>query len=211
MNGRPGPSLSAAPMDRLTASALAVSALLLIVGVGATGRPDAWSPTAASARPAPDPTPAPDFELATRSGEPFRLSDHRGRVVLLNLWATWCSPCRHEIPDFMALQDELGAEGFTVVGVALDEGGWDVVGPFVDELGVSYPVAVDDGTVERLYGPTRTFPTSFLIDRRGDVRHRLPGMVLRPDLEPLVRELLAEPAPPRRDASPSRLAGEGTP
>ncbi len=184
-------------MDRVTAVALAVAvgALFVLVGVAAAGSLSDPTATTASARPDPDPIPAPDFELATRGGESFRLSDHRGEVVLLNLWATWCPPCRHEIPDFMELQGELGAEGFTVVGVALDEGGWDDVGPFVDELGVTYPIAVDDGTVDQLYGPTATFPTSFLIDRQGNVRHYLPGMILRPDLEPLVRDLLAEPAP----------------
>jgi len=141
-----------------------------------------------------DPIPAPDFELPTRSGASFRLSDHRGEVVVLNLWATWCPPCRREMPDFIDLHDELSGRGLTVVGVALDDG-WDAVGPFVDDLGVTYPIVVDDGTVDGLYGPTATFPTTFVIDRAGNVRHYIPGMILRPDLEPLVAELLAEPVP----------------
>ncbi|WP_412061268.1 TlpA family protein disulfide reductase [Rubrivirga sp. IMCC45206] len=142
----------------------------------------------------PDAIPAPDFELPTRSGEPFRLSDHRGEVVVLNLWATWCPPCRREMPDFVALHNELSGQGLTVVGVALDDD-WDAVGPFADALDVTYPIAVDDGTVDGLYGPTVSFPTTFVIDRAGNVRHYLPGMILRPDLEPLLTELLAEPAP----------------
>lgn len=198
-------------MDRftVTASAIAAVALLAIVGVAAAGSPSSSaqappSTTAPSAE-APthppsvpeappsgpdDPIPAPDFELVTRSGEPFRLSDHRGEVVVLNLWATWCPPCRHEIPDFIALQEELGDQGLTVVGVALDEGGWDAVGPFADEMGINYAVAVDDGTVDGLYGPTVSFPTTFVIDREGNVAHYIPGMILRDDLEPLLRPLL---------------------
>ena len=207
----PVSTLPAVPMDRftLTASAVAAVALLAIVGAAAVGSPSssaqaspsrvassAEAPRTSSEAPPPDPDdpiPAPDFEIATRSGEPFRLSDHRGEVVVLNLWATWCPPCRHEIPDFIALQEELGDQGLTVVGVALDEGGWDAVGPFADEMGINYPVAVDDGTVDGLYGPTATFPTTFIIDREGNVAHYVPGMILRDDLEPLLRPLLDAP------------------
>lgn len=142
---------------------------------------------------ADDPIPAPDFELPTGSGEPFRLSDHRGEVVVLNLWATWCPPCRHEIPDFIGLQDEYRDDGLTVVGVSLDEDGWDAVRPFAEEMGISYAIAVDDGTVDGLYGPTVSLPTTFVIDRDGNVAHYIPGMILRDDLEPLLRPLLDAP------------------
>ncbi len=200
-------------MDRflVTASALAAVTLLVVIAAAArTPPPQAVSiPTESSTealapRPSPpdsptprrdpDPIPAPEFEVATRSGAPFRLSDHRGEVVVLNLWATWCPPCRREIPDFIALQDELGEEGLTVVGVALDAGGWDAVGPFADQMGINYAVAVDDGTVDGLYGPTASFPTTFVIDREGNVAHYVPGMILRDDLEPLLRPLLDAPA-----------------
>ncbi|WP_412069149.1 TlpA disulfide reductase family protein [Rubrivirga sp. IMCC43871] len=192
-------------MDRflIKASAIAAVLLLVIVGVAAASSPSPAPAQATSAQapdlppsgpegpsPDPDPIPAPDFAIATRSGETFRLSEHRGEVVVLNLWATWCPPCRHEIPDFIELQDELGDEGLTVVGVALDEGGWDAVGPFADEMAINYAVAVDDGTVEGLYGPTVSLPTTFVIDREGNVAHYIPGMILRDQLEPLVRPLL---------------------
>lgn len=188
----------------VTASAIVAVALLAIVGVVAFDSPStspvppstqapATAPTdpdPATTLAVPNPIPAPDFEIATRSGEPFRLSEHRGEVIVLNLWATWCPPCRHEIPDFIALQDELGAEGLTIVGVALDEGGWDAVGPFADEMKINYPVSLDDGTVERLYGPTATLPTTFVIDRAGDVTHYIPGMITRDQIEPMLRPLL---------------------
>ncbi|WP_095508732.1 TlpA disulfide reductase family protein [Rubrivirga marina] len=179
-------------MDRftVTASAVAGVGLLAVVAAAAmTPAPSTPPPPVASA-------PAPDFALATASGATFRLSEHRGEVVVLNLWATWCPPCRHEIPDFVELYDEYRDDGLTVVGVSLDEDGWDAVRPFAEEMGVTYPVAVDDGTVDGLYGPTVSLPTTFVIDREGNVAHYVPGMILRDDLEPLLRPLLdADPTP----------------
>ena len=199
-------------MDRftLTTSAVAGAALLAIVGAAAmTPDPSAPAPPAAGEAPpltaeapppaeqtAPpdpdDPIPAPDFALETGSGETFRLSEHRGEVVVMNLWATWCPPCRHEIPDFVDLYDEYRDDGLTVVGVSVDEGGWDAVRPFADEMGISYPLVVDDGTVDGIYGPTVSLPTTFVIDRDGNVAHYVPGMILRDQLEPLLRPLLAD-------------------
>lgn len=194
-------------MDRflLTSSAVAGAVLLAIVGAAAmTPAPPAADrapagdarPAPATGRPAPpdpdDPIPAPDFALETATGETFRLSEHRGEVVVMNLWATWCPPCRHEIPDFVALYDEYEDDGLTVVGVSLDEGGWADVRPFAEEMGIRYPVVVDDGTVDGIYGPTASLPTTFVIDRDGNVAHYVPGMILRDQLEPLLRPLLAD-------------------
>lgn len=185
----------------IPAAALAVALALAAwaTSAGSVSTPPAAPPVAETTGAPPpaapdDPIPAPDFELPTGSGEPFRLSEHRGEVVVLNVWATWCPPCRHEIPDFIELQDELGDRGLTVVGVSLDEDGWDAVRPFAEEIGITYPIAVDDGTVEGLYGPTVSLPTTFVIDRDGNVAHYIPGMILRDDLEPLLRPLLDAPS-----------------
>ena len=181
-------------------AAVAVAAVVFVSLTASAGpsRAQASPPSTEAAPPAPsppsDPIPAPDFELPTGTGEPFRLSEHRGEVVVLNLWATWCPPCRHEIPDFIELQEALGDRGLTVVGVSLDEAGWEAVRPFADEMAITYPLVVDDGTVDRLYGPTVSLPTTFVIDRDGNVAHYLPGMILRPDLEPLLLPLLDTPA-----------------
>lgn len=132
---------------------------------------------------------APDFTLETLDGSDFILSDHKGKVILLNIWATWCPPCREEIPDFMELQDEMGEDGVLFVGVATDPEGWEVVRPFAEEFGINYPVMVDNGVVTQEYGPVRGIPMSFIINRRGEVEYMLPGMVTKDMLQPLLEEL----------------------
>ena len=152
------------------------------------------SPTAEAAYHAPGGTPAPDFALRTLSGDTFRLSDQRGRVVVLNFWATWCPPCRVEIPDFIALQDAFGTDDVVFVGVSLDEGGRERVARFADQMGINYPIAIDDGSADAAYGPISSLPATFLIDRAGEVRSYVPGMATREMLEPVLAALVAEPA-----------------
>lgn len=112
--------------------------------------------------------PAPDFELISLSGEGTALEDFRGKVVLLNFWATWCGPCRLEMPAFQARFDSLG-DDLSVVAVNFDEAESDVQA-FVDELGLTFDVLLDPGAeVQRLY-QVRGYPTSYLIDQDGVVR-----------------------------------------
>ncbi len=136
---------------------------------------------------------APDFTLTDAEGESFRLSEHRGEVVVLNFWATWCPPCRAEIPGFIALQRELEDQGVRFVGVALDEEGFDVVQPYAESRGINYRVVVDDGRVARLYGGITTVPTTLLIDRHGRIRYRHEGLLLKGALGSALRELVNEP------------------
>jgi peroxiredoxin len=135
---------------------------------------------------------APDFELATLDHGTFRLSEHRGSVVVVNFWATWCPPCLHEIPDFIALQDELGEAGLVIAGVSLDDEGVEVVERYARELEINYPIMLDDGQAAELYGPIDAMPTTFLIDRKGMVRSYAPGMLTRDALRPVLQDLLAE-------------------
>ena len=137
-------------------------------------------------------TPAPDFALETIGGETFRLSEQRGRVVVLNFWATWCPPCRYEIPDFIAMQSAFGADDVVFVGVSLDEGGPAVVRSFADRMEINYPLVLDDGSVSAAYGPLTGLPMTFLIDRAGEVRSYAPGMVTRDMIEPEIAALVAE-------------------
>ncbi len=134
---------------------------------------------------------APDIALPTVEGDTFRLSDQRGRVVVLNFWATWCPPCREEIPLFVELQRELGDDGLQFVGVSLDQEGVDAVRPFAREMNVNYPIVVDDGSVAPRYGGIRALPTTFLIGPDGAIHSYAPGMVTEPLLRPRLDQLLA--------------------
>ena len=135
---------------------------------------------------------APDFVLPTMDGDSLRLSDHRGEVVVLNFWATWCAPCRKEIPMFVEMQREFGDEGLQFIGVSVDREGFEVVRPFAQEMDVNYPMAVDDGTVGPQYGGIPTVPTTFLIGPEGRVHGYAPGLVTESMLRPRIEALLAQ-------------------
>ena len=142
------------------------------------------------------PTPAPDFTLPALADGPFRLADHRGKVIVLNFWATWCAPCRADIPDFVALQRELRDEGVLFVGVSLDQEGAPVVEPFAREYAINYPVVLDPAqTLAEPYGGFGGLPTTFLLDREGRIRYRVLGIMPRESLVPRLRTLLAETPP----------------
>ncbi|MGI9175785.1 MAG: TlpA disulfide reductase family protein [Rhodothermales bacterium] len=135
---------------------------------------------------------APSFALPQLDSETLRLSDYRGRVVLLNFWATWCPPCRAEIPDLNQLQDELGPAGLEVIGISLDEEGFEAVRPFAEEYEVTYPLVVDDGTVAAQYGSMQGLPTTFVIDRRGRIVRRVIGLFPVEQMRPVLEDLLAQ-------------------
>ncbi len=137
---------------------------------------------------------APDFVVETLDGDLFSLSEQHGKVVVVNFWATWCAPCRQEMPDFVALQKALGPRGVQFVGVSLDKDADAHVRAFTERIGVNYPVGIDDGTVENLYGPLSIMPTTFVIDRAGNVRYYAPGMLTDEALRPALLDLLAEPS-----------------
>lgn len=132
---------------------------------------------------------APDFTLETMEGNNFTLSDQRGKVVVLNFWATWCAPCRKEIPDFMELYNEMKDDGVLFVGVSLDEEGWDKVRPYAKDMGINYPIMVDDGNVSRQYGPIRAIPTTLIINKKGQVEYVAPGMLTKEKLKPILTKL----------------------
>ncbi|SMO43169.1 cytochrome c biogenesis protein CcmG, thiol:disulfide interchange protein DsbE [Fodinibius sediminis] len=132
---------------------------------------------------------APNFTLKTMDNSPFTLSDHKGKVVVLNVWATWCPPCRKEIPDFIEIQKKMRDEGVLFVGVSVDKEGWEVVRPFAKEYGINYPLVVDDGTVRQKYGPLRGIPTTFIINKKGKVEYVAPGMINREALQPALEEI----------------------
>jgi cytochrome c biogenesis protein CcmG, thiol:disulfide interchange protein DsbE len=111
---------------------------------------------------------APDFTLPQLDGQTLRLSSYRGRVVLLDFWATWCVPCREQIPHFIELQDKYRADGFEIIGVSMDDGP-EPVRSFSQEFHMNYPVVMGNAKIGELYGGVLGLPIAFLLDRDGQV------------------------------------------
>ena len=135
--------------------------------------------------------PAPDVEFQTLDGKPYRLSDLRGRVVVLNFWATWCLPCRSEIPELNEMQRELEARGLTIVGPAWDDtaGG---IKDFQNDLKQDYTVLLGGESVQEKFGGIPSLPTTFIIDREGRIRQKILGARDRAGFEAFIKPLLDE-------------------
>jgi peroxiredoxin len=145
---------------------------------------------------------APDFTLPDLTGRPYRLSELRGKVVLLNLWATWCPPCRSEMPSMEALFRRLEHRDFALLAVAEDESGAAAIREFVSNNGLSFPVLLDpDATLSPRYGATG-YPETFIIDRNGEVvNHTIgPAEWDSPQMVAYFERLLAEPRDDRERA-----------
>ena len=123
----------------------------------------------ASLKPEHDRKPAPEFSLKDANGQTVHLSDYKGKVVLLDFWATWCGPCKIEIPWFMEFETQLKDRGFAVLGVSMDEDGWNAVKPYIQQLKVNYRVLLGNDQVGEIYGGVESLPTTFLIDRQGKI------------------------------------------
>ncbi len=133
---------------------------------------------------------APDWHLTNVDGKPVKLSDFKGKVVILNFWATWCPPCRKEIPTFISLQKQYGDKGLVIVGISLDEGGPGVVKPFVSRAGINYPVMMGDQKTAADYGGIEVVPTTFIIDRNGRIAAEHQGEAERAAFEAEIKPLL---------------------
>jgi len=112
---------------------------------------------------------APDFTLKDANGSTVHLSDYRGKVVLLDFWATWCTPCQVEIPWFIDFERSLKGRGLAVVGVSMDEDGWDAVKPYIQKRGMNYRVLLGDEGVAKQYGGLDALPTTLVLDRDGRI------------------------------------------
>ena len=144
---------------------------------------------------------APDFALADlRTGKTVHLSDFKGRAVLLNFWATWCPPCKVEIPWFVELQKQYEAQGLTVVGVILlDDAAKEKQLQFVSDMKINYPILVGTEQVGNAYGNIENLPTTFYIGRDGKVVKSVLGLRSHADIESLVKQALSQG--PRQQAA----------
>ena len=142
--------------------------------------------------PVKDRAPAPDFTLADSTGQPVRLSGFRGKVVLLDFWATWCHGCQIEIPWFIEFQQTYGGKGLVPLGVSFDDDGWTAVRPWIHAKNVNYRIMVGNDKMAAHYGGVESLPQTMLIDRSGRIAAKHVGLAekeeLRAELEALLRE-----------------------
>ena len=133
---------------------------------------------------------APDFSLEALDGKTMRLSDLRGKAVLLNFWATWCGPCKIEMPWFVELQQQYAAQGFQIVGVAMDDASKEDIGKFAKDMGVNYPILIGKESVGDQYGGVPALPESFLIGRDGKIVDKIIGLRGKAEIEDSIKKAL---------------------
>ncbi len=149
-------------------------------------------PSGDKAPTSPGGKPAPSFTLQDLNGKTVSLSDFKGKVVVLDFWATWCPPCVKEIPHFIALYEQYKDQGFAMVGISVDSEGISVVKSFARKYQVNYPILMTDGQVDKVYGGIPSIPTTFVIDSAGNIRQKYVGYRDKAVFEADIKKLLAE-------------------
>jgi peroxiredoxin len=155
---------------------------------------------ASSLIPAKDRKPAPEFALKDANGKLLKISDLRGKVVLLDFWATWCMPCKLEMPWFMEMREKYQNRGFEVIGVSMDDKGWDVVKPFLLETKVTYPVVIGSDALADQYSKLDAsltpgldmLPSTFILDQQGRVAAFYQGITGKQEFIDAAEALLRE-------------------
>ena len=168
-----------------------IAAFVLILGGAST------LSAAADIKPGDTRKDAPGFSLNDNKGNAVQLSGYRGKVVLLNFWATWCHGCQQEIPWFMEFADKYKDKDFVVVGVSMDNDGWKSVKPFMEEKKLNYPIVIGSEAIGKRYG-VDNMPVSLLIDRDGRIADSHSGVVDRKGWEEEIQKLLQEQAASKR-------------
>lgn len=151
-------------------------------------------------------SPAPDFTLESLDGKNMRLSDLRGKAVLLNFWATWCAPCKIEMPWFVDLQNEYGSQGLQIVGVAMDDSSKEDIAKFAKDMGVNYPVLLGKEAVGDAYGGVPALPETFFIGRDGKIVDKIIGLKGKADIEDAIKEALKTPGGNMQSAASAPVA-----
>ena len=165
-----------------------VIAFVLLGSAVLTAEPPA---VATGLRPVGERTPAPGFALASADNTTISLSSYKGRVVLLDFWATWCTGCKVEIPWYQEFQNKYARRGLTSIGVAMDEEGWAKVKPYLLEHPINYPIVIGNPSLVKPY-KVDNMPVTLLLDRQGNIADWHVGMVDKDTWELEIRQLLAE-------------------
>ena len=168
-------------MGRFSASMILLAGLISVAILGGCGS-ESVTPQAAEGD-------FKDFTLKDLSNKDVSLSDFEGKVIILNFFATWCPPCRHEVPDFVELYNEYNDDGLVIIGVAQDREGVSAVKPFAEKNNITYPVLIDDGSASKLYGPIRAIPTTLIIDREGNIANKFIGFREKSIFESEIKKL----------------------
>ncbi len=158
-----------------------MNAMVLMLAVGLVAGPAVGSAGA---------KPAPNFALKTAEGKTVELKQLAGKVVVVNFWATWCGPCRAEIPGMLEIYSKYKGKGLEIVGISLDQQGFSVVTPFVQRMKIDYPVVVGDGGVVAAYGNFQAIPTTFIVDRKGNIVDEHTGSMSKEQFEKIIKPLL---------------------
>ena len=172
---------------RLAQAALTLVLGLALAGMGCTAKEPVMLGGAVGSA-------APSFALPDLEGKTVTNTDLQGKVVLLNFWATWCPPCKAEVPDFVRLQSKYRAQGLVIVGLSLDAGGARDVRPFAEEYDVNYTMLIASPETADAYGGIQAVPTTFVVDRKGTIVKRFLGQVPPEVFEEAIRPLLTQSA-----------------
>lgn len=174
-------------MSRIQAAAAA-----LVLGLMAGCSRPSKQPTS-ELKPESQRKPAPNFSLKDADGKPVNLSDFRGKVVLVNFWATWCGPCEAEIPWFVEFEKQYKDRGFAVIGVSMDDDGWKSVRPYVASHKINYHIVSGSEVVSQQFGDINALPTSFVLDREGRIASSHEGLIDKADYQNEIVKLLEAP------------------
>ena len=176
-------------------------AIFLLAAVFFTGCNTGPSSVRAAVKPSKDRKPAPDFALKDVNGKSVKLSDYRGKVVLLNFWATWCGPCKIEIPWFIDFEQSYKDRNFAVLGISMDDDGWESVKPYLEQRKINYRVMIGTEEVSAQYGGVDSLPTTFIIDREGRIAAVHVGLISKSEYKDDILNLLddSEDSPKRGD------------